>query len=344
MARLLDVAKAAGVSRSTASNVFNNPEIVRPALRKRVEAAALELGYLGPDPKGRLLRGGKFNAIGIMPPSEWGIADSLRNPVFGQFLHGVGEVCDENDAHLVLLSGREGSGSVKTALVDAFIFGRGEHLAQVEPAQLRRLPFAVVDFDPGPGISSVRVDARTGSRRAAQHLIDLGHRRFGIISFLRSSARAVLHPAGVPRGAEAAGIATDQEKHAGYADVLAGVGIRVADVPMVQADPWDPAAAGMILDAAPDATAILSMSVMQGLAVLSEARRRGIVVPRDLSVVAYNDIPDAQRSDPPLTTVNGMGVEKGRAAALLVREKGPPRHIILAPELIVRGSTGPAPR
>ena len=57
----------------------------------------------------------------------------------------------------------------------------------------------------------------------------------------------------------------------------------------------------MMLDAAPDATAILSISVMQAIEVINEARRRGLSVPRDLSVVGYNDIPDAERSDPPLT-------------------------------------------
>src|SRR5260221_4214964 len=104
MGRSVDGARAAGVSRGTAFNVFNSPELVRPKLRKRVEAAALELGYLGPDPKGRLLRAGKFNAIAVMPPSEWGVADSLRNPVFDLFLLGVGEVCDEIGANLVILS------------------------------------------------------------------------------------------------------------------------------------------------------------------------------------------------------------------------------------------------
>ncbi|MFN0194970.1 MAG: LacI family DNA-binding transcriptional regulator, partial [Aestuariivirga sp.] len=66
--RLIDVAKAAGVSRGTASNVFNNPGMVRPQLRERVEAAARALGYLGPDPKAQGLRAGKCNAIGVVPP------------------------------------------------------------------------------------------------------------------------------------------------------------------------------------------------------------------------------------------------------------------------------------
>jgi DNA-binding LacI/PurR family transcriptional regulator len=227
--------------------------------------------------------------------------------------------------------------------VDGFIFGRVEHLAEVEPARLRRLPFAVVDFDPGPGISSVRVDARAGCYAAAKHLIEHGHRRFGILSFLRNSGSPRVHPAGQRRSPEAAGLPSDQEKFHGYADALSDAGLDIDDIPMVQADPWDRDAAPMMLDAAPNATAILSMSVMQAIAVLNEARRRGLSVPRDLSVVGYNDIPDAERSDPSLTTVDGLGVQKGRTAARIVFEGGPPRHEILKPRLIIRASTGPAP-
>ena len=64
-ARLSDVAEAAGVSKGTASNVFNRPEVVREEVRQRVLAAAKSIGYRGPDPKGRLLSAGKVNAIGV---------------------------------------------------------------------------------------------------------------------------------------------------------------------------------------------------------------------------------------------------------------------------------------
>src|SRR5262245_65634841 len=66
MARLVDVAKAAGVSRATVSNVYNNPEKVRPEVRERVHQAARALGFAGPDPKARVLMGGKVHAIGGM--------------------------------------------------------------------------------------------------------------------------------------------------------------------------------------------------------------------------------------------------------------------------------------
>lgn len=347
MTRLIDVAKAAGVSRSTASNVFNNPEMVRPKLRQRVEAAARDLGYAGPDPTARLLRAGKVNAIAVVPPADMGVYALLRNPVFSLFVLGVSQACDEVGANLMIVPDKPGgkgiNNGMQNAVVDGFIFGRVEHLHEIEPARLRRLPFVVVDFDAGPHISSVRVDAYAGAYAAAKHLIELGHRRFGILSFLRTFGPALVHPVGKPRGPEASGLPIDQEKYRAYTDALAEVGIDIAEVPMVQAEAWDRQAAGIMLDAAPDATAILSMSVMQAVAIVEEAQRRGRSVPRDLSVVGYNDFPDAERCYPPLTTVDAMGIDKGRAAARLVFAGGPPRHEIIEPRLIIRGSTGPAP-
>lgn len=341
LAKLVDVARAAGVSRSTASNVFNNPAIVRPKLRERVEAAAQALGYLGPDPKGRLLRAGKFNALAVLPPARWGVADTLRNPVFSLFLRGVAEVCDDIGASLVLVPDGPGSAGVRNALVDGLIFARIEHVDEVEPARLRRLPFVVADVDAGPDISSVRVDARAGAYAAARHLLDLGHRRFAILSFLRRSGAPVLHPPGTPREPGAAGMPTDQEKYRGYAEALAEAGLDIGAMPMVQADPWSETAADMLLDAAPGATAVLSMAVMQAMAVIAAAQRRGLAVPRDLSVVGYNDIPEAARYTPPITTVDGMSIEKGRAVARLVLDGGVPRQELIAPRLILRASTAP---
>ncbi|NJM29940.1 MAG: LacI family transcriptional regulator [Rhizobiales bacterium] len=138
--RLIDVANAAGVSRGTASNVFNAPDLVRPQLRKRVEAAARTLGYFGPDPTARVLRSGKFNAIGVVPPAHLGVAESLTNPVYLQFLRGVGEACDAVGANLVLVSDMVDGAGIKTALVDGFIFGRFEHLEFLNLIKLRRLP------------------------------------------------------------------------------------------------------------------------------------------------------------------------------------------------------------
>jgi DNA-binding LacI/PurR family transcriptional regulator len=346
VARLIDVAKAAGVSRSTASNVFNNPELVRPKLRRRVETMARELGYAGPDPKGRLLRSGKTNAIGVTAPAGgWGVVDSLRNPSFRLFLLGVAEVCDKAGVDLLIMSDNSERGSgVRTALVDGFILSRIEHIDQVEPARLRRLPFAVVDVDAGPEFNSVWADARSGCRAAAKHLVDLGHRRFAIMSFMRDFTPAVYHAPAAKRDPSIAGMPLDQEKFHGYAEALAEAGIDIGQVPVVQAHPWDRDAARLLLDKAPEATAVLSMADMQAIAVMAEARLRGRDVPRDLSVIGYNDIPEAAKADPPLTTVDGMGIEKGRIAARMVLEAGSARRERLQPRLTIRASTAPAPR
>ena len=166
MVKLVDVAKAAGVSRGTASNVFTHPELVSEALRERVLAAASELGYGGPNPSGRLLRLGKVNAIGATPPGSYGVSVAFINPYFREFLSGVGEVCDERGASLTVISGvgPDKTRGIKNALVDGFILHQVEDATFLEARQ-RRLPFVVVDIEGDAETNSVRIDDR--DRRAA---------------------------------------------------------------------------------------------------------------------------------------------------------------------------------
>ena len=89
--KLSDVAKAAGVSLGTASNVFNKPEQVRPEMRARVEAVAVDLGYAGPNPKGRLLMGGKVHAVGVVTANPLGFF--FYDPFNRDFMIGFTEVC-----------------------------------------------------------------------------------------------------------------------------------------------------------------------------------------------------------------------------------------------------------
>ncbi len=337
--RLIDVARAAKVSRSTASNVYANPDRVRPQLRERVEEAAKALGYAGPDPKGRILRAGKVNSIGVVAPGQWGVADVLRSPVFVQFLQGIAQACDEAGASMVLLPDAPHAKGIGSAIVDGFIFGRIEQLDQLDLAHRRRLPFAVVDFNAGPDVNAVMVDARAGAKSAVEHLIALGHRRFAIVSFMRGIGPASVLPPAVGRDLTGVGIQIDQEKLAGAMQALAEAGLNIDDVLIVHAEPWDETAAKLLLDSAPDATAIFSFSAMQAIAVINEARRRNIHVPDDLSVVGYNDIPEAALCNPPLTTLDSRSTEKGRIAAEFVLAGKSGRRHVLTPELIVRHST-----
>jgi DNA-binding LacI/PurR family transcriptional regulator len=336
------VAKLADVSLGTASNVFSYPAKVRPEVRERVLAAAEQLHYLGPDPAARLMRAGKVNAIGIVAPAQFRTADALCNTSFQMFMCGVAEVCDEVGANVVIIPDPAVSPAINSALVDAFIFGQVEHLSVARPAEMRKLPFAVVDFDGGEGINSVRVDARQGGYLAAKHLLDLGHRRFAIMSFLRTFDPAIYHSPERHRDGSIAGMTIDREKMEGFRLAFAEYGLSIDDIPVVQAHPWDSAAAALLLDHAPDATAILSMAGMQGVSLIGEAKRRGKRVPDDLSVVGFNDIPEAQHADPPLTVIDARNAEKGRIAARMVIDPGQPTAVLLEPSLIVRASTAPA--
>lgn len=348
--KLKDVAKAAGVSQGTASNAFNRPELVRPELRAKVEAAAAALGYSGPDPKGRLLRAGKFNAIGVVPAGAYGISVAFGNAYMRDFMVGVAAACDAHGASLTLVSGvdEDKVRGIKNALVDGFILYRLEDVELLE-AKRRRLPFVVVDEEGDAETRSVRIDDREGARMAARHLVALGHRRFAIFSVLRDRRETpVFRPPGEADHRLTGSYPHDRNRLAGYADILADAGISLAEVPIVESRPDTPAlaaaGAAMLLDRAPEATAVLAASDALALALLKEARRRGISVPGELSVVGFDDVPDAAIADPPLTTVVQPSAEKGRRAAEMLFAGGPPRHEVLPLTFIVRGSTAPPRR
>ncbi|ESX53205.1 hypothetical protein X760_30250 [Mesorhizobium sp. LSHC422A00] len=183
MPTLADVGRLAGVSRGTVSNVFNHPDLVRSDLRQRVEAAARQLGYDGPDPRGRVLRDGKFNAIGLIPPGAYAIADMIRSPYLRELVLGVSLACDEAGATLSLVNGTDETrtSTIREALVDGFILGHSADIELIASLRRRRLPFVILESDAGPDVNSIRIDGRSGALAAIRHLAALGHRRFAIL-------------------------------------------------------------------------------------------------------------------------------------------------------------------
>lgn len=342
-AKLADVAKAAKVSQGTASNVFNRPELVRPEVRARVEECARQLGYSGPDPKGRMLRAGKVNAIGVVVNER--LAVVLRDAGAVSTLSGIAEICDAKGAGMALVSGYpedETPGwNIKTALVDGFIvIALDDDNRLIGEARGRKLPFVAVDFDVGPDVPSVRIDDRGGARAAAEHLVALGHRNFGILSLeLRPDGRFGRVDAERLRGAR---YAVTRDRLAGYGDALAAGGVDIEAVPILETLNSRKAgaeAAAQLLRSNPETTAILAMTDLMALGVLDHAREAGIAVPGRLSVIGFDGIPEAAFADPPLTTVAQPIREKGKRAATLIFEKGPPTAELLGVELIVRQST-----
>ena len=338
---LLEVAKAANVSKTTVSNVFSRPERVRPVLRERVEAAARELGYAGPDPKGRMLSSGKVNAIGVVPVGNFGITLFFTHEYNNAFLAGVAQTCEERGVGLSLVSGRQNEWGINQALVDGFILASVEQIDLIEPARRRRLPVVVTGVA-GPDISSITMENRKGARDVTRHLLELGHRRFVIASVMSEFLPPVFHPpSGIPRQFVAVGQAM-LERFAGIADALSEFGLSLDDMPVMEAcgTPEEEAAfgngPGMALDMAPEATAIIGLNDGVALSMIEQARKLGVSVPGDLSVVGFDDVPE-----PPLTTVHHSAFENGRLAAQMLLDGGPPRHVVLPVKLIVRASTAP---
>ena len=345
MPTLDDVAKAAGVSRGTVSNVFNRPEAVRPALRERVEEAARLLGYGGPDPKGRLLKEGRFNAIGFMPPGAFAIADVVRSPYGRELLCGAAQACDAAGATLSLVNGTDETrfASIREALVDGFILGHAMDIDLVVSAKRRRLPFVILESEAGSDVNSIRIDARAGALASIRHLTALGHRRFAILSIRRTSGPAIIHLPGETDRALMDGFDLDQQRLDGFRDALAEAGLSIEAMPIIETTPGDPAAGAAVFGQCPDATAIVTMSDWQAITVLDEAVRRGIDVPGSVSVIGFDGTAEAARTVPPLTTVAHDVVGKGRLAAEMVLAGGPAQQVVMPVELLLRGSTA-APR
>lgn len=341
MPTLDDVAKAAGVSRGTVSNVFNRPNVVRSELQERVRKAAQALGYGGPDPKGRLLKEGRFNAVGFMPPGAYAIADVLRSPYGRELVLGVSQACDEAGATLSLVNGADDRrvASIRESLVDGFILGISADIEVIRSAQHRRLPFVLLESDAGLDVNSIRIDGRSGAIAAVRHLTGLGHRKFVVLSIRRGSGPPILHPPSPTGHSLRDGFALDHERLDGFRHALAHAGLSLDDMPVIETTPGDPAAGAAVLDNFPDATAIVTMSDWQAITILEEARQRGIDVPGQVSVIGFDGTGEAARTVPPLTTVAHDIIGKGRLAARIIFDNAPARQIVLPVELLVRGST-----
>jgi DNA-binding LacI/PurR family transcriptional regulator len=336
--RLADVAKAAGVSQGTASNVFSRPHLVREEVRDRVEATAKSLGYRGPDLRGRLLRAGKVNAIGVAvaEPLSYFFAD----PFAQVLMASIAEACDSNGAGLALvsaLSEERAAWNVDTALVDGLILICIEGGARlIELARERRLPFvALVLSGNDLSIPAVGIDNFAAARQAASHIAELGHRRVAILS-LHSRAEDV-------KGADYADV---RERIRGYLAGLAEAGIDPASVP-VRPTLNDPvrtcAALAEIFAAGQPPTAILAMSDLVALTAIDWLKTHALRVPEDVSVIGFDGIAEAETSSPPLTTIVQPIAEIGRRAVAMILGNEEPRREVLNVTLAIRNSTAKPP-
>ncbi|MBZ9897378.1 MULTISPECIES: substrate-binding domain-containing protein [unclassified Mesorhizobium] len=346
--RLADIAKAAGVSHGTASNVFSRPEIVREEVRERVRAAAEAMGYAGPDPKGRLLRAGKVNAIGVATAEP--LSYFFEDPFARVMMAGISQACDATGAGISLVSAANNeqlAWNIQSALVDGFIvfcIEGGSRL--VELARERKLPFVALDLDSEDGsVAAIGVDNIAGASLAARHLTELGHRRFAVLALPFADGRTGIIS---PEELRAAAYAGTRDRLTGYFRELSRVGIDTSKVPVYEtANDAATTKAGLetIFASGEPPTAILAMSDRMALATLEWLSARGLNVPDDVSVIGFDGVPEAELSEPPLTTVAQPIAEMGRLAVKAILESdGKVSRQLLPVELIVRASSAPPRR
>jgi DNA-binding LacI/PurR family transcriptional regulator len=353
------VADHLGCSAKTVANAFNRPDQLSPATRERVLAAAARLGYPGPDPLAASLRRGRVGALGFAYANS--LTYAFDDPVSVQLLAGISSVAEEARIGLLLLPGSatasRNSAAVSGAVIDGLLVNSlADDDPLVDAALTRRLPTVVIDQpDPeelkrrasGPPPAWIGIDDRAAARHAADHLLALGHRRLAVITFglHRSPVRQF-----ADEGAQAtATYSVTRHRLEGYRDAVTKAGLDWSTVPVAAGTDSTiaegAAAAAALLERTPRPTAILCLSDRLAHGAMQTAHTRGLDIPRDLSIVGFDDGPPA--ADLGLTTIRQPHRLKGELAAhaLLAliddHDTKPPQQ--LPTELLARSSTRPPP-
>src|SRR4051794_1679225 len=264
---LATIAEAVGVSRMTVSNAYNRPDQLSPALRERILETAKRLGYGGPDPVARTLKSGATGSVGVV--LDYALTNAFSDPATVQFLHGVAAGCEEGARGMSLvprISGRDAA-LVGSALVDGFVvYCVPEEDPRWDAILSRKLPFVRVDFDPDPTLPSVNIDDEGAAREVAEHLVALGHRRFGIVMSQRA-------PGDTAREAQTRTVRhVEAARLRGWRAGLEAGGIEWDPIPVAGApgkdDDGGVVAGAKLLDRADRPTAILALSDRLALGVL----------------------------------------------------------------------------
>jgi DNA-binding LacI/PurR family transcriptional regulator len=331
-----DVARQAGVSIQTVSNVVNGKEDLMTAeTRSRVLRIMQELGY-HPNSHARGLRSRQTRTIGFLTvdPS----ARFLADPFHGAIMSGMADVLRENDYYLLvdaIQPGRSGH-SFHTLFYERRIDAAVGHLSGLHAqreAYVRELegtscPFVLIEerAECATG-ASVLADNREGACQAVRYLIEKGH---SDIAFLSG---ATAWPA-------------VEERLAGYRQALAANGLPLRDDRILEA-PWShtdaQAAIGAVLERLPTVTAILCANDLLAVGAMAAAKSLGRSLPDEMAVLGFDDFEFAAYVDPPLTTVALPGYDMGRRAAELLLaclQEGefPEKEVVFPTTLTLRNS------
>lgn len=335
MVTILDVARAAGVSKSTVSRVLDErlPRSDSPTA-ERVRRAAAELGYIR-DPLASGLRRAGTSTVGVVVPR---LTDTVMAMVYEEIAHAaqgrglfaIVAVTEDDPAQerraVATLVGRRVDGIIlTTARLDAPVAVAGAR-GDVDDA-VRRAPHVLALRTDGTGPAALG-DDELGGHLATRHLIDLGHRRIGLVGGPAYASSARDRRRGYKAALTAAGLGLDPTLVAGTSFSMEGGEQAGRD----------------LLDRADRPTAVFAVNDNTAIGVMAAAHALGLRVPQDLSVVGYNDIPVVSRLPVPLTSVR-VPFERIAANALdllaRAQAQAAPDTLTAAPTLIPRASTGP---
>jgi len=323
---MADVAKLAGVSSQTVSRVINDSPHVRAATRERVQDAMRKLEYR-PNPVARALVTGRSRTLGVV---------SFDTTLYGpaSTLFGIERAAHDADYFVSIISLRS---LTRASVIDAVERLRDQGVAGIlvvapQDSATQALlhlpqdvPVVAAEAGPGDAVPLVAVDQVEGARLATAHLLDLGH-------------PTVWHISGPSDWLEA------QDRVNGWRATLEAAGVPA---PPVLVGDWSARAGhelGRELAARGDVTAVFVANDQMALGLLRTLHESGRRIPDDISVVGFDDIPEAEYFTPPLTTVRQNFNEMGRRSLLLLLEQiesgvRVSRRETVAPELVVRAST-----
>ncbi|MEV7970903.1 LacI family DNA-binding transcriptional regulator [Sphaerisporangium sp. NPDC088356] len=325
---MTDVARLAGVSHQTVSRVLNGHPNVREQTRLRVRAAIAELGYR-PNRAARILVTGKSQVIGVIAQSSTLYGPMSMLSAFEQatgasgFAVSVGSVRSLDRRSVAEAVERHLDQRVAGIVIIAPVVSANEALDDL-PVDI---PLVTIDGDPERSIPLVTVDQEAGARDATRCLLEAGH-------------RTVWHVSGPSDWFDSAG------RVRGWRRALEEAGAEVP--PLVSAD-WTAASgyqAGQMLARMAEVTAVFAANDHIALGILRALSERGRRVPDDVSVVGFDDVPEAGYFIPPLTTIRpDFNAVATASLSVLLRqidqgERGCERRTI-APELVARKSVAP---
>ncbi len=328
---MTDVARLAGVSHQTVSRVLNDNPNVREQTRLRVRAAIAELGYR-PNRAARVLVTGRSQVIGVLAQSStlYGPASLLaafeQAAAMAGFGVSVGSVRSLDRKSVAEAVNRHLDQRVAGLVVIAPVRSASEALDDL-PADV---PLVTIDGDPERASALVTVDQEQGGARATRALLEAGH-------------RTVWHISGPPDWFDSQG------RIAGWRRALDDAGVETP--PLIQGD-WSAASgyrAGQMLARMPEVTAVFAANDHLALGLLRALAERGRRVPEDVSVVGFDDVPEAAYFIPPLTTVRPDFNSVARASLdLLLRQIETGESVgdrrTIEPTLVVRDSVAPPAR